>query len=55
VSKLSDVKNEVTIITALDDIFALWSNFITSHNNGELIDPDTQKKFNKNKRFDFGP
>jgi hypothetical protein len=55
VSKLSNVKNEVTIITASDDIFALWSNFITSHSNGKLIDPDTQKKFNESKRFDFGP
>jgi hypothetical protein len=55
VSKLSDVKNEVTIITALDEIFALWADFITSHSNGELIDPDTQKKFNESKRFDFGP
>ena len=30
-------------------------DFITSHSNGELIDPDTQKKFNEDKRFDFGP
>jgi hypothetical protein len=55
VSKLSDVKNEVTIITASDDIFALWLDFITFHSNGKLIDPDMQKKFNENKRFDFGP
>jgi hypothetical protein len=55
VTKLSDVKNEVTIITALDEIFALWAEFITSHSIGELIDPDTQKKFNESKRFDFGP
>jgi hypothetical protein len=55
VSKLSDVKNEVIIITASDEIFALWADFITSHSNGELIDPDTQKKFNESKRFDFGP
>jgi hypothetical protein len=55
VSKLSNVKNEVTIITALDKNFALWSDFITSHSTGELIDPDIQKKFNESKRFDFGP
>jgi hypothetical protein len=33
----------------------LWAQFITSHSNGELIDPDTLKKFNESKRFDFGP
>jgi hypothetical protein len=55
VTKLSDVKNEVTIITASDEIFDLWAQFITSHSNGELIDPDTFKKFNESKRFDFGP
>jgi hypothetical protein len=52
VSKLSDIKNKVT---TSDDIFALWLDFITSHSNVELIDPDTQKKFNETNRFDFGP
>jgi hypothetical protein len=52
---LSDVKNEVTIITASDKIFDLWAQFITSHSNGKLIDRDTLKKFNESKRFDFGP
>jgi hypothetical protein len=55
VAKLSNVKNEVTIITASDEIFDLWAQFITSHSNGELIDPNTFKKFNESKRFDFGP
>jgi hypothetical protein len=55
VTKLSDVKNEVTIITASDKIFDLWAQFITSHSNGKLIDRDTLKKFNESKRFDFGP
>ena len=54
-TKLSDVKNEVTIITAFDEIFDLWAQFIISHSNGELINPDTLKKFNENKRYDFGP
>jgi hypothetical protein len=45
----------VTIITASDEIFALWVDFITFHSNGELIEPDIPKKFNKNKKFDFGP
>jgi hypothetical protein len=55
VLKLSNVKNKVTIITASDEIFSLWVDFITSQSNGELIDPDTQKKLNEDKRFDFGP
>jgi hypothetical protein len=55
VTKLLDVKIEVTIITASNKIFDLWAQFITSHSNGKLIDPDTLKKFNESKRFDFGP
>lgn len=55
VTKLSDIKNEVIIITASDEIFDLWSRFITAHSNGELIDPDTRKKFNEQKNFNFGP
>jgi hypothetical protein len=54
-TKLSDVKNEVIIITAFDEIFDLWAQFITSHSNGELIDLETLKKFNESKRIDFGP
>jgi hypothetical protein len=41
------VKNEVTIITASDELFDLWAEFITAHSNGELIDPDIGKKFNE--------
>src|SRR5450759_456536 len=55
VTKLSDVKNEVVIITASDEIFDLWAQFITAHSNGELIDPDTMKKFNEPKKFDYSP
>jgi hypothetical protein len=55
VTKLSDVKNEVTIITASNKFFDLRAQFITSHSNGELIDPDILKKFNESKRCDFGP
>jgi hypothetical protein len=53
VTKLSDVKNKMTTITASNEIFDLWAQFITSHSNRELIDPETLKKFNEHKRFDF--
>jgi hypothetical protein len=49
------VKNEVTIITASNKLFELQAENITIHSNGELIDPDTKKKFNESKRFDYGP
>jgi hypothetical protein len=52
---MSDVKNEVVIITAPDKIFDLWAQLITSHSYGQLIDLETLKKFNESKRFDFGP
>ena len=55
VTKLSDIKNEVIIIMASNETFKLWSQFITAHSNGKFIDPNTRKKFNEPKRFDFGP
>ena len=54
-TKLSDMKNELTIITASNKIFDFWAQFITLHSNGKLIDPKALKKFNESKRFDFGP
>ena len=55
VTKLLDIKNEVIIITASNEIFNLWSRFIIAYSNGKLIDPDTRKKFNEPKQFNFGP
>jgi hypothetical protein len=49
------VKNEITIITAPNDFFNLWAKFIIIHYNRKLIDPNTRKKFNESKRFDFYP
>jgi hypothetical protein len=50
-----DVKNEVTIITTSSKFFSLWVAFVTAHSNREFIDPDTEKKFNGIKQFDYGP
>ena len=55
VTKLSNIKNEVIIVTASDKIFDLWSRFITTHSNGKLINPDMRKKLNEPKQFNFGP
>jgi hypothetical protein len=51
---MSDVKNEVTIITAFEKLFGLGMEFIIAYNNRELIDLDTGKKFNESKQFDYG-
>lgn len=40
-----NIRNEIKIITADDTTFGLWSEVISSHSTGELIDPDTMKKF----------
>ena len=44
-----DLHNEIKIITSSDETFALWSELISSYAQGELIDPDTRKKFKENK------
>ena len=42
---LLDIHNELKLITAPDDVFALWSGVISSAGAGELYDPDSDGKF----------
>ena len=38
----SDVKNEIKIITVIDDHFELWKEFLSKHSSEELINPETR-------------
>ncbi len=40
-----NIQNEIKIITADDSTFELWSEVISAHSTGELMDPDSMKKF----------
>jgi hypothetical protein len=46
-----DIHNEIKIITSDDSTFALWSEVIESHSQGELLNPETNplKKLKENK------
>jgi hypothetical protein len=48
-----DIHNEIKIITSDDSTFAMWSEVIASHSEGELLDPETNplKKFKENKNW----
>jgi hypothetical protein len=46
VKGISDLKNEVKIITSLDELFGLWKEFLERHTTGALINPYTMEKFN---------
>jgi hypothetical protein len=48
-----DIHNEIKIITSDDSTFALWSEVIASHSQGELYDPETDplKQFKVNKSW----
>jgi hypothetical protein len=48
-----DIHNKIKIITFDDSTFALWSEVIASHSQGELLDPETNplKKFKENKNW----
>ena len=39
------IHNELKIITSSEDIYKLWSELISAHSQGELMDPDSGKKF----------
>ena len=47
----ANIKNELLIITARDDLFQLWAEFVTAHAVGKLVNPDTKDKFNKSEKF----
>ena len=47
----ADIKNELLIITARDDLFQLWAEFVTANAVGELVHPYTKNKFNKSEKF----
>jgi hypothetical protein len=48
-----NIHNEIKIITSQDETFELWSKVISSHNQGELFDLETNplKKFKENKSW----
>ena len=43
---ISDLKNEVKIITSPNELFELWKEFLERHTTGFFINPDTMEKFN---------
>lgn len=50
----ADFKNEMLIITSVDDHFQLWREFITKHRTGASYDPDGGDLFNKKPNFKVG-
>lgn len=44
--KPADLRNELLIITASDEVYQLWSKFFINYGLGETIDPDTELPFN---------
>jgi hypothetical protein len=51
VRKISDLKNEVKIITSPNETFELWKEFLEKHSTGGLINPNTLARFNQAKNF----
>jgi hypothetical protein len=51
VKGISDLKNEIKIITSPDELFGLWKEFLERHSTGALINLDTMEKFNQAKNF----
>lgn len=47
-----DLRNKLDIITALEDVYKLWSRLIIDYGLGETIDPNTYVKFNTAKDWD---
>jgi hypothetical protein len=45
VKGVSDLKNEIQIITLPDHLWAHWHKFLIMHANGDLIDPVTLEPY----------
>jgi hypothetical protein len=48
VKGISDLKNEVKIITSPDELFGLWKEFLERHTTGSLINQAKNFKVTKN-------
>ena len=46
-----DLHNKIKIITASNEVFALWSELISKYSQGELLDPESCKKMKLNPRW----
>jgi hypothetical protein len=42
----SNLKNEIKIITSLNETFELWKEFLKKHSLGALINQDIMARFN---------
>jgi len=51
IKSITDLKNELQIITLPDDLWVYWEKFLTKHSEGELIDPISLKMFKDIKGF----
>jgi len=51
VNYITDVKNEIKIITLLDEIFKLWEEFLERHSSGDLINLETCLTYNAAQTF----
>jgi len=48
---LSNLKNEIQIITLLNELMEHWKNFLMKHFDGELINLVSRKFYRDNKNF----
>ena len=51
VREMSDLKNEIKIITSPNETFKLWKEFLEKHSTGGLINLDTMANFNQVNNF----
>ena len=51
IKTLTDLKNEIQIITLPDDLWAHWKKFLIMHSEGELMDPISLRQFKDCKGF----
>jgi hypothetical protein len=51
IASATDLKHEIQIITLRNSIFEKFKDFLEAHTLGNLIDPDTAKKYRESKSW----
>ena len=49
--KYNELRGEIYLITASDNVWLKWKNVFEKHETGDLVDPDTGLRFNATSRF----
>ena len=52
---VQELKGELKLITALEETWTIWLRLFDAHNNGDLVNPDTEDTFKNDSKIKVPP